>query len=1728
MAAMNTSTVRCPGAAATSDRRRPVGRGLLLLSLLVWLGFPPAMSAGGVLYKGHEVHPTRILARRSQTGPALARPNLAGVLTPLGLEVRREYSLVPGLLLLDEPGAPAEAGAFAAGDLEARRLRLQERMASLQASGWFLYVEPDYQVKANLEPTDPAFLDGTLWGLRNIGISNGVPGADINATNAWNLTTGSTNVVVAVIDTGINYNHLELAAQMWRNPGEIAGNGVDDDGNGYVDDVYGINAITGSGNPLDDNDHGSHCSGTIGAAANDGQPHVGVAWQVRLMGCKFLSSSGSGNTSDAIECVAYAVSKRAKILSNSWGGGGFEQALFDAIAAANAQQVLFVAAAGNDGRNTDASPNYPSGYEVDNVISVAALDRADRLASFSNYGVTSVDLGAPGVAIYSCISGANNVYDFFSGTSMACPHVVGVAALLCAQFTTNVTVAELRQRLFESTTPVAALSGRTVSGGRVNAYQALTISEDGTLDVRLGFAGGLPLRAGSTTAVHFVVTDLVPVTNATVTAEIEGGGPLTVRNDGTAPDAVAGDHIYSASLVVPAGGGQIVLNYQATAPGKVAFSNSFTAPILVPPPNDMFASRIPVTGSSNRINASNLGASAEPGEPGHIGPTAYKSVWWSWTAPVTDTATIHTSGSSFDTTLAVYTGTSLGSLVKRASNDDTGSGLTSQVSFPATAGTTYPIAVDGYSGESGDIMLTVYQPAPAQPVIIQQPADRFAVAGGSATFTVQVSGAPPLSYQWSLAGNPLPGATTGSWTVSPVSAGAVGPYQVVITNLLGAVTSRVAQLRLIEIGNGFFDDFEPAADVAQWSEFSGEVVATNYGGSVSAVNSLWFNGDVTRSATTRPLNVQHGGEVGFWLRFGTAAVAPWELPDLPGEGVVVEYSVDGGATYVPLATFDTPEFFAWTRRSVALPAPAYSPATLLRWRQLAHSGNNADHWALDDVAVTLYTTPRPVQFLVQPASRTVEVGAAASFAPVVAGTAPITYQWRKGGLALAGATNLELVFPVVQTNDSGVYSLVASNALGAVPSSEAVLTVIPVLTLAEALDAPSLTWTAGGTLPWTGQTATTHDGADAGQSGAIAHSQETWVQTTVTGPGMVSFWWSVSSESNYDYLEFRTNGVVATRISGTAVWTLVSQRIASGPQALRWRYAKDSSVNTGQDRGWLDQVSFVPDGPTPPSIIAQPQNRIVGPGSSAVFSVGVAGSTPLAYQWRSTCGPLTGATTSTLTLPNLTTNQSGCTYWAEVTNVYGAATSAVATLTVLPVVPFCDALDACELTWATGGALPWMAQTTSTHDGMDAAQSGTITHNQETWLETTVVGPGLLSFWWQVSSEEGYDYLDFLINGLVADSIDGEVGWTLVQIPLAAGPQTLNWLYSKDDSLNSGQDRGWVDQVSFVPDGLTPPLIVAHPQDRLVTVNETATFSVTVAGTAPLSYFWQRNGSPIAGATQSSYTLVNCQLADSGSQFRCEITNAQGAVTSDAATLTVAQDAPLTFAAPAVITVPSSGAAPPYPSSLLVSGVNGSVLKVTATLRNLTHTWPDDLDILLVGPGGQKAMLLSDAGGSADLLNATLTLDSTAANPLPDNTEILAGTYRPTDYATGDILLAPAPIGPYGADLNVFNGVDPNGTWQLFVFDDSGGDSGSVGGGWELSLTVAVPLPVFLPAYAAGGNLHLRFETLTGHSYDVEFSDDLSAGSWHPLQTVVGDGTIHTVLDPLSASAHRFYRLRMN
>jgi subtilisin family serine protease len=347
-------------------------------------------------------------------------------------------------------------------------------LAALKADRRVLYAEPNYIYQATT--TDPDF--GLLWGLENNGQTvNGVTGTadiDIDAPEAWATTTGSSSVIVGVIDTGIQISHPDIAANIWTNPGEIEGNGIDDDANGYVDDVHGWNFLNDNNQVFvsaTEDYHGTHVAGTIAGRKDNGIGVVGVAPDVRIMPLKFLGSKG-GSTTDAVDALKYAKSMGADLTSNSWGGGAYSQTLYDAIKAFDGP---FIAAAGNDGWNNDIFRSYPGSYDLPNITSVAAISATGALASWSNFGATTVDVGAPGVYIWS--SYPTGTYAFLSGTSMATPHVSGIAALILTLDPT-LTGSQVRERLIASAraNPLSSLAGKTVSGGLVNAAEAVRLT----------------------------------------------------------------------------------------------------------------------------------------------------------------------------------------------------------------------------------------------------------------------------------------------------------------------------------------------------------------------------------------------------------------------------------------------------------------------------------------------------------------------------------------------------------------------------------------------------------------------------------------------------------------------------------------------------------------------------------------------------------------------------------------------------------------------------------------------------------------------------------------------------------------------------------------------------------------------------------------------------------------------------------------------------------------------------------------------------------------------------------------------------------------------------------------------------------------------------------------------------------------------------------------------------
>ena len=420
----------------------------------------------------------------------------------VGSSVVKKYEIVPNLELVTLP----------------KGLSVQEAIQQYMSDPNVEYAEPNYIIRASALPNDQYFRN--QWALNNDGTyAGGTSGADIKAPSAWDITTGSSSVVIAVLDTGIDYNHQDLVGNIWTNTLDPISNPLqpfDDDQNSFPDDYIGWDFTTceqfdeskkdvelieqeclktklADNNPMDGNGHGTHVAGIIGAVGNNGIGISGVMWKVKLMPIKVLNDDGVGQNSDLIEAINYLVSMKQRganirVINASLGGNQYSKAVEDSLWSAYAEGILFIAAAGNGGDdaigdNNDLAPFYPASYKPFNIISVAATDQDDRRVPFSNYGPNTVHVAAPGVYTFSTvpsglIQGGYGYLEFFAGTSMAAPHVAGLAGLLFSYYdgthNTSLNNLQIHEIILRSVDMKPTLDGWIKTGGRINARSALS------------------------------------------------------------------------------------------------------------------------------------------------------------------------------------------------------------------------------------------------------------------------------------------------------------------------------------------------------------------------------------------------------------------------------------------------------------------------------------------------------------------------------------------------------------------------------------------------------------------------------------------------------------------------------------------------------------------------------------------------------------------------------------------------------------------------------------------------------------------------------------------------------------------------------------------------------------------------------------------------------------------------------------------------------------------------------------------------------------------------------------------------------------------------------------------------------------------------------------------------------------------------------------------------------
>lgn len=601
----------------------------------------------------------------------------------------------------------------------------------LRATGRYAFVEPDYL--RSLQTTtanDPKFTDGSLWALNNTGQSAGTAGADIKATSAWDIIHDAANVVVAVVDTGVNLNHQDIAANLWTNPSPTK------------NDIHGANFVGGrgsmvSGDPTDDDAHGTHVAGTIGAVGNNSTASTGIAWKVQIMAVKVFPPNAAGSVSEIAAGVNYAVAHGAQIINASYGAdssSGFSQTELAAITGARNAGVIFVAAAGNASSNMDISRFYPASHALDNIISVGASNRRDEISSFSNYGA-AVDLFAPGEDIVSLNFADNTSTITFSGTSMAAPHVTGSLALLKAMFP-NDSYRQLINRLLRGVDRNTRFIGKADSNGRLNLLRALTSTtnrpfNDDFVDRPHFNTNNLAIRASNAGATAEANEPANAGVTATSTLWWEWTAPATANvsldTNGSAYDTVlavyTGTSLSALTLVTANDNdganltsrltfaAQSGVTYQIAVDGKNGGTGLTLLNLGSTPINDSFASPVTLTGESTQGAATNAHCSRETNEPKILGFSGGTSLWYQWTAPRSGRFQVAVVSPDFDPLLAIYTGTALNALTLITASDNTGldnSQPASLCTLDATAGTTYRITVDSKSATSvGQFVLTL-------------------------------------------------------------------------------------------------------------------------------------------------------------------------------------------------------------------------------------------------------------------------------------------------------------------------------------------------------------------------------------------------------------------------------------------------------------------------------------------------------------------------------------------------------------------------------------------------------------------------------------------------------------------------------------------------------------------------------------------------------------------------------------------------------------------------------------------------------------------------------------------------------------------------------------------------------------------------------------------------------------------------------------------------------------
>ncbi len=723
-------------------------------------------------------------------------------------ELRSVVTAFGGTLVERSTNADAEMRVVQLGESEGNN-RLALVISELKKlAGVVAYAEPDYLVWSSRTPNDPEFRNQRY--LEDFSASSGRFDSDISAEEGWEYRATAPHQIIAVIDTGVDFQQPDLAPNLWTNPQETK-NGIDDDGDGYVDDIQGVNLLDTTAAPTDDSGHGTAVAALIGARGNNGIAISGVVWETQLLPIKLLNADGLGSSSDATLAIDYATGKGATIINASWGSNGKSKAVEDAIARANKAGILFVTAAGNESRNLDSYPVYPASYDQPNILVVGAVERSGTMASFSNYGSGTVDIVAPGVNVISLVAGSSNATSEFSGTSFSTPLVSGIAALVREEFGLE--------------TP-ADLKARILSAARIRRYNPLAeIASQGYADLYRAMKGETAIPAndnfvdaaalsekndrivGSTINATQQESEPVPDSSkqwATVwysfSPDTSRPFSIAITGVGTGSEARAFEGS-SLQALKPAGTLSPETNVKrfnfSNMAGKKIYiqiatqsPNWFDVSLELPPENDNFLNFTEIKTDPFAVVANTRFATIEEGESyqSPSGLSTNRSVWWTFNSPETGSLQLSTVGSDFDTILEVYTGDSLASLQRVDENDDVSANATySNLFIDVEEGHAYRIRVSSKYGSGGRARLS--GGILRAPTFVFQPVDTTAMPGFRASFRGLAIGPDPLEYQWYFDDEPIPGANASNLVIDTVAEENFGEYVLEVSSPAGSVRS---------------------------------------------------------------------------------------------------------------------------------------------------------------------------------------------------------------------------------------------------------------------------------------------------------------------------------------------------------------------------------------------------------------------------------------------------------------------------------------------------------------------------------------------------------------------------------------------------------------------------------------------------------------------------------------------------------------------------------------------------------------------------------------------------------------------------------------------------------------------------------------------------------------------------------------------------------------------------